>query len=102
MEDLITNITSNPVYLLIAVIIIIAVTISIVKKLLKAVVMAIAVLIIYLGYMSFTGEKVPTTKDEFFKHGTKQIEKIKKAGEKQFNGLIQKKVKDSAAVSGKE
>jgi len=95
MENLINTITSNPIYMVIAVIIVVAVAISIVKKLFKALILAIAVLIIYLGYMSYTGQKIPTSTDDIIKHGTKQIEKMKKAGEKKMGDVINKKIQDS-------
>ena len=64
MVDIYTVIINDPVYLTIAVLLTISVVFSIIKKLFKFVVIIIACIVIYIGYIHYLGEEIPQTMDE--------------------------------------
>ena len=68
MEKLIELITSNTLYLTIAIIIGVMIAISLVKKMIKMIILSFIVLVIYVGYLSYTGQKIPKTREETVKH----------------------------------
>jgi len=59
MEQFVTLLVENPLYLIIAVILSIAVLLLFLKKLLKLVVVVAALAIIYVGYLYLAGENIP-------------------------------------------
>ena len=67
INNIITTLYSDPIYLVIAVIISGLLIFSLVKKLIKIAIYVSAVAIIYLGYLYFTGEPMDTVIDEFNK-----------------------------------
>ena len=59
MDQFIDLITSNIVYLLIAIVISVMIIISIVKKLIKLLFVSLLVMGLYTGYLSYTDQKIP-------------------------------------------
>ena len=83
MLDLYNIIINDPVYITIAVILAIAVIFSMVKKLLKFAVILIAICVLYVGYLYYTGEEIPETSDDL-------IEDVSKRTEDAVEGLLEK------------
>ncbi len=85
MEGVIDTIVSNPLLLIITVVLGILILYSVIKKLFKMAVILIFVFIIYVSYLVYTGQKVPTTKTEVMKHGKELteegIKRLKKINE---------------------
>ena len=75
LEDSINNIInalySDPVYLVIAIILSALILYSLVKKLVKLMLYLVAILIIYLGYLYFTGQELPKNINEIIDQGSK-------------------------------
>ena len=67
INNIITTLYSDPIYLVIAVILSGLLIFSLIKKLIKIAIYVSAVAIIYLGYLYFTGEPMDTVIDEFNK-----------------------------------
>tara|TARA_B110000467_G_scaffold67058_1_gene61113 strand:- start:6403 stop:6702 length:300 start_codon:yes stop_codon:yes gene_type:complete len=65
--DIYKIILNDPVYLTISILLAVAVAFSLIKKLFKFAVMIIAVIVIYIGYLNFSGEAIPKTMDELIK-----------------------------------
>ncbi len=80
MEHIITVLTSNKILLAGAVIISILIVLSVWKKLAMAALVLIALLVIYIGYLTYSGQKVPKTKQEVMEYGAQKIDAIKKEG----------------------
>jgi len=80
MENLVNIITSNTIYMVLAVIIVIAIILSLIKKFFKLLVTACLILGLYVAYLAFTGQSIPITKKEIIRHGSVQFEKIKNTG----------------------
>jgi hypothetical protein len=64
MENLYQIITSNPIYMIIAVIISILIVFSIIKKMIKLLIITAACLVIYVGYLQYTGQEIPENVNE--------------------------------------
>ena len=83
MLDLYNIIINDPVYITITVILAIAVVFSVVKKLFKFAVILIAICVLYVGYLYYTGEEIPETSDDL-------IEDVSKRTEDAVEGLLEK------------
>ena len=83
MLDLYNIIINDPVYITIAVILAIAVVLSIVKKLFKFAAILIAICVLYIGYLYYTGEEIPKTADDL-------IENVSGKAEDAVEGLREK------------
>ena len=81
MLDLYNIIINDPVYITIAVILAIAVVLSIVKKLFKFAAILIAICVLYIGYLYYTGEEIPKTVDDL-------IENVSEKAEDAVEGLL--------------
>ena len=72
INNIITTLYSDPIYLVIAVILSGLLIFSLIKKLIKIAIYVSAVAIIYLGYLYFTGQPMDTVIDEINK-ATQQV-----------------------------
>ena len=83
INNIITTLYTDPIYLVIAVILSGLLIFSLVKKLIKVAIYVSAVAIIYLGYLYFTGEPMDTVID-----GVKKVTQEVKEG---MNEIIPEK-----------
>ena len=83
LQDTINNIISalysDPIYLVIAIILSALILYSLIKKLVKLVLYLVAIFVIYLGYLYFTGQDLPSDMNDVL---DKSIETIESVGEK--------------------
>jgi membrane-bound acyltransferase YfiQ involved in biofilm formation len=84
MESIVTVLSSNKALLIIAVFISILIVFSVLKNLVKAAVVLLAILVLYGAYLVYTGQKVPRTKNEAIEHVTKKMDVLKKDGLKKL------------------
>ena len=77
MLDLYNIIINDPVYITIAVILAIAVVFSVVKKLFKFAAILIAICVLYIGYLYYTGEEIPKTVDDLIENVSDKAEDLK-------------------------
>ena len=61
MEQFVTLLVENPLYLVVAVIVSIAVLLLFLKKILKLLIVVAAVCILYVAYLYWSGENIPET-----------------------------------------
>ena len=90
MENIIELITSNPVYLAIAVILAIVIVYGFVKKIIKLALVSGAVFILYVAYLHYSGKNTSEISKTVSKSAEILKEAVSKTGEK---------VKDSAIKS---
>ena len=90
MQDIISAVTSNKILLFICVVICVMLVIAIIKRFLWLFVAAALIVGIYMGYLAYSGQKIPSTKDEVIEHGRQKIEELK---EKASQELLEKKGK---------
>jgi Ca2+/Na+ antiporter len=93
MENIIELITSNPVYLAIAVILAIVIVYGFVKKIIKLALVTGAVFILYVAYLHYSGKNTSEISKTVSKSAEILKEAVSKTGEK---------VKDSAIKSIEE
>ena len=90
MENIIEAITSNPVYLAIAVVLAVVVVYGFIKKIIKLALVTASIFILYIAYLHYTGNNT----EEISKSVSKSAEILKDAVSK-----TGEKVKDSAIKS---
>ena len=83
MLDLYNIIINDPVYITIAVMLAISVVLSIVKKLFKFAAILIAICVLCIGYLYYTGEEISKTADDL-------IENVSEKAEDAVEGLLEK------------
>ena len=88
INNIITALYSDPVYLIIAIILSALILYSLVKKLVKLMLYLIAILVIYLGYLYFTGQDLPKNVNEIIEQGAEIIEQGTDAIEKQIDKVV--------------
>tara|TARA_Y100001970_G_C13993738_1_gene729573 strand:- start:325 stop:624 length:300 start_codon:yes stop_codon:yes gene_type:complete len=76
INNIITTLYSDPVYLIIAVILSALLLYSLLKKLIKLVMYVLAIIVVYLAYLYYSGQKIPKNVDELMTHGKQTIEKV--------------------------
>ncbi|MFC1670577.1 hypothetical protein ACFL20_09300 [Spirochaetota bacterium] len=84
MENIIETITSNNIYLIIAILFFLMIVILIVKKFFKLFVISILVFTLYLGYLAFTGQSIPKSKEDVIEHITGKVVELKEFGIKEI------------------
>ncbi len=82
IEDAINLITSNPLYLVISVAIVVMIAISLMKKLIKLFIITLLVAIAYGGYLLYTGADHNSTSGDIKEKLLESKEKLKEAGDK--------------------
>ena len=82
INDIITTLYADPIYLVIAVILSGLLLFSLLKRLIKVAIYVLAVAILYLGYLYFTGESIDSIKEEAsdFIDGAKKVTQQVKDG----------------------
>tara|TARA_Y100001970_G_scaffold143591_1_gene176473 strand:+ start:418 stop:717 length:300 start_codon:yes stop_codon:yes gene_type:complete len=88
LNNIITALYSDPIYLVIAVILSALILYSLVKKLVKLMLYLLAIFIIYLGYLYFTGQDLPTNVNDIIEKGTGIIEQGTEVIEEQIDKVI--------------
>lgn len=94
LEQIINTLTSNPLYLVIAVVLSVVILIGVIKKLLKLVLIAAAIFVLYIAYMIWTGQEVPDSIEKVKQSATESVEKgtewIKKTVEEKDDEKLEK------------
>ncbi len=78
MESIINSIASNKILMIIIILLISLLIYSILKQLVKIIVITIIALALYLGYMSYKGEKIDNTLQDYLNKGGKELKEIQK------------------------
>ena len=91
INNIITALYSDPVYLIIGVILAALILYSLVKKLVKLMFYLFAILIIYLGYLYFTGQELPKDFNEIKEKIEEGIEQGTEIIEEQIDKVVKDK-----------
>ncbi len=98
LEQIINTLTSNPLYLVIAVAFAVIILFGVIKKLLKLVLVVAAVFVIYIAYLIWTGQEVPDSFDKVKQSAQESVEKgtdwIKKTVEEKADEKLDQITKD--------
>ena len=76
INNIITTLYSDPVYLIIGVILSALLLYSLLKKLVKFVMYMLAIIVLYLAYLYYSGKEIPKNVDELMNQGKETIEKV--------------------------
>ena len=94
MEDLIKKVFSDPAFMTVGAIIVVLVTLAIFKKLFKFVVILLLILVIYAGYLYYTGEEAPESLKEAIEDVKElDLDELKESAEDMLKDA-EKKVKE--------
>ena len=94
MEDLIKKVFTDPAFIIVGAIIVVLVTLAIFKKLFKFVVILLLILVIYAGYLYYTGEEAPESLKEAIEDVKElDLDELKESAEDMLKGA-EKKVKE--------
>ena len=91
INNIITALYSDPVYLIIGGILAALILYSLVKKLVKLMFYLFAILIIYLGYLYFTGQELPKDFNEIKEKIEEGIEQGTEIIEEQIDKVVKDK-----------
>jgi len=80
MENIIETLLTNKIFIIIVILLTALVVYSLLKRLLKLIIFILIALILYVGYMTYTGQKLPGTSEELIKEGSEKIEELQKGG----------------------
>jgi len=97
MENIIEAITANPVYLAIAVILAIVVVYGFIKKIIKLVLVAASIFVLYIAYLHYTGKNTTEISQSVSKSAEILKDAVSKTGEKVKDSAIktiEKRVED--------
>ena len=94
MEDLIKKVFTDPAFMTVGAIIVVLVTLAIFKKLFKFVVILLLILVIYAGYLYYTGEEAPESLKEAIEDVKElDLDELKESAEDMLKDA-EKKVKE--------
>ncbi len=91
MQEVLDLITSNRVITLLMVIIAVILLIAITKQVFKLLFLVVILAGIYVGYLFYTGQPIPTTVNGVINHAKDQTEKL----DEQRNNIKLQKIKDT-------
>ena len=101
MENLLNQLSSNPLYLAIAVILGIILVVGIVKKIMKLIVILAVALIAFAAYLQYTGREFPTDTDKLRDSVSKQVNKVTESANQVIEDTL-KSAKDDFSKKLKE
>tara|TARA_Y100001934_G_C11918359_1_gene570042 strand:+ start:184 stop:492 length:309 start_codon:yes stop_codon:yes gene_type:complete len=88
LNNITLALSSDPIYLVIAIILSALILYSLVKKLVKLMLYLLAIFIIYLGYLYFTGQDYPTNVNDIIEQGAEIIEQGAEVIEEQIDKVV--------------
>ena len=80
MEQIIEQITNDPVSLIIGLALLIFIIFSMIKKAFKLIIVSVLALVLYIAYLNYTGEKPPDFIEEIMDEV--DVDELKKSAEK--------------------
>ena len=76
MEKILALLASNTILLVAVIIIAVMIIIAIVKKFMKLFLVAVLIVGLYVVYLAYSGQKIPTNSEEILRHGSEKIEQV--------------------------
>ena len=95
MEQIIEQITSNPVSLIIGLALLIFIIFSMIKKAFKLIIVSVLALVLYIVYLNYTGEKPPDFIEEIMDEvDVDELKNSAEKAEKEISKSLKKAKKD--------
>lgn len=82
MESIINSLSSDKILLAILILLFSLMVYSILKRIVKLIIIMIIALVLYLGYIHYTGEKIDDTLQKYINQGGKELKDIQKKKDK--------------------
>ncbi len=96
-----TNLLQNPFFLILAVVLAIFIVFSVIKKLFKLAMIVLAAFVIYIAYLMWTGQDIPTSFDgikdsvkETISRSKDNVEETKDAAKKKAGEVVEEGIND--------
>ena len=89
MEELLNQLSSNPLYLAIAVVLGIILVVGIAKKIIKLIIILAIALIAFAAFLHFTGREFPANSDDLRSTMSKHVENVKDSASEALEETIQ-------------
>jgi Ca2+/Na+ antiporter len=96
-----TNLLQNPFFLILAVILAVFIAFSVIKKLFKLAMIVLAAFVIYVAYLMWTGQDIPTSFDgikesvkETISRSKDNVEETKDAAKKKAGEVVEEGIND--------
>lgn len=89
MDQIVKILTSEHIFLILGLILVAILIFSILKQVLKLIYFSVILILLYGGYLYYTGQKIPQTREELLQHGSEQLDRINKAS-KDFQEKMKK------------
>ena len=95
MEQIIEQITNDPVSLVIGLALLVFIIISMFKKVFKLMIVSVLALVLYIAYLNYTGEKPPDIIEEIMDEvDVDELKKSAEKAEKKLSKSLKKAKKD--------
>ena len=94
MDQIIKIITSNNALMILGLFLVAILLFAIIKQVLKLIYLMVILVLLYGGYLFYTGQKIPKTQNELMKHGIEQLDKINKSRKKFQEDIKNDKIPD--------
>lgn len=101
-----TNLLQNPFFLILAVIFAVLIVFGVIKKLFKLAMIVLAAFVIYVAYLMWTGQDIPTSFEgvrdsvkETISRSKDNVEETKDAAKKKAGEAVEKGIKDMIGVN---
>lgn len=88
IHNILNAITTDKIILIILIAGAILLAIAIIKELFKIALFILLAAFIYAGFLAYSGQKIPSSKDEAIRHGNAQADWIKKEAGKMIRDFI--------------
>ncbi len=82
MENILQSLMSSKLFVIIVILIAAILVYAILKRLLKMIIFMLIALTLYVGYMVYTGQELPSSPIEAIRQGENKINDFRKEGEK--------------------
>lgn len=103
MTDIIDSLLSNNIMVIIGILLASLLVYSILKRLLKIIILFLIIMIVYTAYMVYNGQEVPGSPQKYIEESGEKIETLKKGGESLYRILDSiKNSNDIEKISEKE
>ncbi len=89
MENIFNQLSSNPLYLAIAAILGVILIVGIAKRIMKMIIILAIALIVFAGYLHFSGRDFPTNTDELKSAVSEQVGKVKDSANEVLEETLQ-------------
>lgn len=102
MENILENLLTNKIFIIIMILLIALLAYSLLKKLLKLIIFLLIALILYVSYMTYTGQELPSSSNELIKQVREKFSEVQKESQVVIDSVQKIKKVNEAVNQSKE